>query len=322
MRVGTLTRAVLAAAVAIAVATPTPAHAQFGKLLKKAKNAVAGEDSTAAAGGAPAAGPLAPGSPKFDETVIELTPSVVDQMLRGMTAEVRAAQSNAAREEKLNADISAIEKEYDQLRAQHPNSESDAWHDTNNRIEQCISDEVQKRQEQNEGEAQARLMSDPAARQKMIELSQRVSAEMQRGDTVAAKKTMAQVQALTYPSAGADSAAAIEKCGKPVPKPAWMAREEELDERRSRIAEEIRKSSGAARDTALAVVAKGGGKQLTAIQYSMALERMIAWAALTGPGAKGNGKAHYSSTELDALKGRDAELRKLTGDLRALNVWR
>jgi hypothetical protein len=103
-----------------------------------------------------------------------------------------------------------------------------------------------------------------------------------------------------------------------------MVHEEELGDRRTRITEQLRANSGAARDTALAVVARGGGggAQLTAIQYSMALERMIAWAALTEPGAKGNGKAHYSGTELDALKERDADVRKLTGDLRALNVWR
>lgn len=325
MRPGTITRVVLAVAVATAMATPTAAHAQFGKLLKKAKEKVAGgNDSTAVASGTGAAvsGSLAPGSPKFDQTVVELTPAVVDQMLRGMTAEVRVAQANAAREEQLNAEIREIEKEVDQIHAQHPNSENDAWHDTNNRIAQCIDDELQKRQEENEGEIQARLMSDPAARQKMIELSQRAAVEAQRGDTAAANKTMAEVRALTYPSAGADSAAALKKCGKPVPKPEWMAREEELNERRSGINEEIRKGSGVARDAGLAEATKGGSKPLTEIQYSMALERMLAWAALTGPGAKGNGKAIYSGAELDALKARDAEVRKLTADLRALNVWR
>jgi hypothetical protein len=307
MRLSVITRAALAAAVATALAAPVPAHAQFGKLLKKAKETVAGgNDSTAAGGesGATALGALRPGSPKFDESVIELTPSVIDRMLRGMAAEARVTQASVARQKKIEADMAAVDKEVDQLDAQHPSTERDAWQEANSRIDQCISDELQKREEQNEGEIQARLMSDPAARQKMMELSQRMSAELQRGDSVAAKKTMAEVQAVTYPSLKADSAAAMKKCGTPAPKPAWMAREEQLRERRDQLGEELRKTGDAGRDTALVVVAQGGGgggARLTAVQYSMALERMIAWAAATAPGAKSSGKMNFSATELDAL---------------------
>lgn len=325
MRLSILTRVVVVAAVATAFATPAPAHAQFGKLLKKAKEKVTGGSDSAAVGGATgtaSSGSLTPGSPKFDATVIELTPSVVDQMLRGMAAEARVAQSSAARSEKLNADLAALEKEVEQLEAQHPSSERDAWQEANYKINECIGDELQKHEEQNEGEIQARLMSDPGARQKMMELTQRANAEAQRGDTLAAKKTMAEAQAILYPSAGADSAAAMKKCGKPSPKPAWMAHEDELNDRRSKITDAMRDNSSAARDTALYVAGQGGGgRQLTAIQYSMALERMIAWAAITGSG-KGNGKASYSRIELDALKARDADVRKATADLRAVNVWR
>jgi hypothetical protein len=159
----------------------------------------------------------------------------------------------------------------------------------------------------------------------MMELSQRAGVEMQRGDTLAAKKTMAEVQALTYPSLKADSAAAMKKCGTPAPKPAWMAREEQLRERREQLGEELRKTGTAGRDTALVVVARGGGgggTHLTAVQYSMALERMIAWAAATAPGAKGGTKMNFSANELDALKAKESEVRGATSDLRALQVWR
>ncbi|HET7551540.1 MAG TPA: hypothetical protein VFK04_09620 [Gemmatimonadaceae bacterium] len=329
MRLSIITRAVLAAAVAAALAAPVPAHAQFGKLLKKAKEKVAGgSDSAAAAAGgsgATSSGSLLAGSPKFDETVIELTPSVIDRMLGGMAAEARVKQASIARQKKIEADMAAVEKETDQLEAQHPSSERDAWQETTNKIDECISNDIAERQEQNEGQMQARLMSDPATRQKMMELSQKMSAEMQRGDSVAAKKTMAEVQALTYPSMKEDSAAAMKKCGKLAPKPAWMDREDQLRERRNQLGNELRDAGSAARDTALAVVAHGGGgggAQLTAVQYSMALERMIAWAAATAPGAKGSGKMNFSATELDALKAKESEVRSATAELRELNVWR
>ena len=343
MRLGMVTRVVLAAAVVSAMAAPVPAHAQFGKLLKKAKEKVAGDKDSSVATNSESAtatsGSLRFGAPKFDENMIELTPSVVDRMLRGMAAEVRVAQASGAKGTKLNADIAAVDKEYDQLQSQHPSSEQSAWQDANYTIEQCIGDELQKRQEQNEGGMQARLMSDPVARQKMMELSQRAGVEMERGDTLAAKKTMAELQALSYPSIKEDSAAARKKCGTPAPKPAWMAREEALNERQSQLADQLRKLDGAARDTALYVTAQGNGggvgtggaggggnAPLTAVQYSLALERMIGWAAATEPGSKSGASysrmAKYSATELDAMKAKEADVRKLTSELRGLNVWR
>jgi hypothetical protein len=319
--------------VAAALIAPAPAHAQFGKLLKKAKDKVAGEsDSAAAAKGG--GGALRAGAPKFDATVVELTPAVVDEMLRGMATEARLAQVNDARKAKLGAELEALEKEVDQLHAQHPSSESDAWQESNRRIDDCISDELQKREEANESSMQARVMGDPAMRQKMIELSQRASQETQAGDTVALHKTMAEIQKVTHPTAGADSAAALAKCGKPAPKPAWMVHDEELSARRTKIDDEIRAYDGAARDSALIVVrghggggaaaggAAGAGSALTAPQYSMALERMIAWAAATGPDARPNSRLSYSSVELDALKARDADVRRLTAEMRAHNVYR
>jgi hypothetical protein len=317
----------MAVAVAVAFAAPAPAHAQFGKLLKKAKaKVVGGADSAAAEGGAGnASGSMQPGAPKFDATVLQLDPSLVDRMVRGMTAEVRVARVSDAKQSKINGELDALQKESDQLDTQHPSSERDAWQDANSRIDECIGDELQKREEKNEGEIQARLLSDPAARQKMAEASQRANAAMQRGDSAAARKAMEEMQALTYPGLKEDSAAAIKKCGAPVPKPAWMVHDEELEARRSKLNDELRSIGDAARDTALQVVARGGGggaAPLTAVQYSMALERIIAWAAATAPDGKGFGKAAYSSVELDALKARDADLRKLTGELRELQIWR
>jgi hypothetical protein len=242
-----------------------------------------------------------------------------------MTAEVRVARVSEAKQSKINGELDELQKESDQLQQQHPSSESNAWQDTNNRIDECIGDELQKREEKNEGEIQARFLSDPAARQKIAEASQRAGAAMQRGDSAAARKAMAEMQALTYPGLKEDSAAAIKKCGALVPKPKWMVHDEELDARRSKLNDELRTIGDAARDTALYVVAQGGGAgtaPLTAVQYSMALERIIAWAAATAPEGRGFGKASYSSVELDALKARDADLRKLTGELRELQIWR
>ena len=343
MHLGIVTRAVLAAAVVSAMAVPVPAHAQFGKLLKKAKEKVTGDrDSSAATSGESAtasSGSLRFGAPKFDEHMIELTPSVVDRMLLGMAAEARVARTTVAKGAKLNADIEAMDKESDRLEAQHSSSEKGEWENANSAIEVCQSDEVEKLKDERQVEVQTRMMSDPAVRKKMVDLTEKMTAESERGDTLAARKTMVEMEKLTYPFAKEDSVTARKKCGAPAPKPAWMVRDEELTQRRSDAADQLRKLQGEARDTALHVVAQGHGggaggggaagganAPLTAVQYSLALERMIGWAAATEPGSKSGTSyarmAKYSATELDALKAREADVRKLTSELRGLNVWR
>lgn len=341
MRLIMFTRAVLAAAVVSAIAAPAPAHAQFGRMIKKAKEKVVGQKDSSATGadasaGAPA-GSSSFGAPKFDADVIELTPAVLDRVMHGMSVEVSMLKMNAVKGKKLSDDVEAANKEYDQLASQHPYADRMAWEESNRKISECISDAVEKLKEQRQGEAQARVMGDPAVRQKMMELSKKASAAAQSGDTVASKKIMGELEALVYPFAKEDSATARKQCGTPPAKPAWLVRQEALQERRSDLADQLRDLDGQARDTAIVVTGQGGGGtsggaggqsagQLTPKQYSLALERLVGWAAATEPGSKSGASytrmARYSPTELEAMKGKETELRALTTELREFNVWR
>ena len=354
MRLIVFTRAVLAAAVVSALAAPAPAHAQFGRLIKKAKDKVVGQKDSSAAGADAAddapAGSLHFGAPKFDADLIELTPAVLDRMMHGMSVEVSMLEKDAVKGKKLSDDVAAANKEYDQIASQHSDAERMAWEESSSKIDECIGDALQKLKEQHEGEAQARVMGDPAVRKKMIDLSQKASAAAQSGDTVASKKIMGEMEALMYPFAKEDSAAARKECGTPPAKPAWLVRQEELRERRSDLADELRDLDGQARDTAIVATgqggyaahgggagqgsaARGGGGggqgasgQLTAKQYSLALERLVGWATATKPGAKGSASyarmARYSPTEIEAMKARESELRKLADSLIGFHVYR
>ena len=330
MRVITFTRAVVAAAVVCVVAAPAPTHAQFGRLIKKAKDKVVTQKDSSTAmtgeGSDASSGSLSFGTPTFDADVIELTPAVLERVMHGMSVEVSMRKQNAVKAKSINDDIEATNREYDQLTSQHPDAERQAWEESNRKIDDCLSEALDKLQEQRQGEAQAKLMSDPSLSQKMVAISQKASAAAQSGDTVAAKKYMAEMQAVAYPFAREDSATATKQCGTPAAKPAWLVHQEELGERRSELADQLRGLEGQARDTA--IVATGGGaagQQLTSRQYSLALERLVSWANATAPGSKIGAsyarKARYSSTELEAIKAKESELRGLAGELAELHVW-
>jgi hypothetical protein len=330
MRSSIVTRVILAAAVVAAIAAPVPAHAQFGKLIKKAKEKVVGDkDSSAAAessGGA--SGPLQFRDAKFDADVIELTPEVLDRVMRGMSVEVAVLKRSAVSGKNLSDEVESANKEYDQIGKDHPDEERQAWEESNSRINACISEKVDAVSEQHRDEAQARILSDPALRQKMADITMKASDASQRGDTAAVRKYMAELDEVTNPAAKEDSAAARKQCGTPAPKPAWLVRQEELATQRSALADSLRNLEGRARDTAVVVVGQGGGGStghITRRQYSIALERLVGWAAATEPGSKSGRSyarlARYSSTELAAMQAKEAELRSVTSELRDFHVW-
>jgi len=339
MRLSIVTRAVLAAAVVAAIAAPVPAHAQFGKLLKKAKEKVVGDkDSSAAAeSSGRATGPLQFRNAKFDDDVIELTPAVLDRVMRGMSAEVAVLKRSAVSGKNLSDEVESANKEYDQIGKDHPDTEREAWESSNRKIEDCIDEKVGELNEQHQSDAPARFMSDPALRQKMADIVEKAGTASERGDTAASRKYMDELEAVSNPYAKEDSAAARKQCGTPAPKPAWLVRQEKLATQRSALADSLRNLEGRARDTAIVATGQGGGAahggggsqgasgQLTRKQYSIALERLVGWAAATEPGSKSGQSyarlARYSSTELEAMQAKEADLRAVTSELRDFHVW-
>ncbi len=330
MRLSIVTRALLAAAVVAAIAAPVPAHAQFGKLLKKAKEKVVGDKDSSAAAESPggASGPLQFRDAKFDADVIELTPAVLDNVMRGMSAEVAVLKRSAASGKNLSDEVESANKEYDQIGKDHPDEERQAWEESNSRINACISEKVDAVSEQHRDEAQARIMSDPALRQKMADIVGKAGAASERGDTAASRQYMEELEAVSNPYAKEDSATARKQCGTPAPKPAWLVRQEKLATQRSALADSLRNLEGRARDTAVVVVGRGGGGSaghITRRQYSLALERLVGWAAATEPGSKSGQSyarlARYSSTELAAMQAKEADLRSVTSVLRDFQVW-
>jgi hypothetical protein len=338
MRLSIVTRAILAAAVVVAIAAPVPAHAQFGKLLKKAKEKVVGDKDSSAAGESTgqSSGPLRFREAKFDADVIELTPAVLDRVMHAMSAEVAVLERDAASGKKLSDEVESANKEYDQITKEHPDEERQAWEESNRAINDCISGKVNELEEQHQADMPARVMGDRALAEKLADLTLKASEAQQRGDTAAARKYSAELEAVANPAAKEDSAAARKQCGTPAPKPAWLVRQEKLATQRSALADSLRNLEGRARDTAVVVVGRGGGSaggsggggsagRITRKQYSIALERLVGWAAATEPGSKSGPSyarlARYSSTELEAMQAKEAELRAVTSELRDFHVW-
>jgi hypothetical protein len=150
-------------------------------------------------------------------------------------------------------------------------------------------------------ELSARAMNDPAYRQKIMELTPKLAAAQQKGDTVELKRLMAQM-GVTEDDTKADTAAADAKCGKEPAKPAALVEMDKLDAQAEKLADDIRTME----ETAASTEQKESG--LTERQFMMARERIEAYLSAVKYKAKPGG---FSPTELDALGSRRADLEKV-----------
>jgi len=267
-------------------ATPDVAHAQFGGLIKRVKKIASLPSSDA---------------PHFDETVVELTPTQVDAVMRGLTASIKTVSGPngvAALTQRIKASVA----EEDAIKSAHPPMERDKYVNRTSSIMECRDNALGKLNDAHESQMAARMMSDPSFGKAYADEAENLRAAAQRHDTVAMAKAQSRMAVLTNPGARADTIAANKQCGTPPGRPAWMAQLDTLPIVRGQWQNQIRDLQ--VKGNAAGVLASG----LTKSQFGMAQERIQLYLGRSGAHAAQPG---FSETELTALEDKADELRSL-----------
>jgi hypothetical protein len=314
----------------LSAGTPPAAHAQFGKLLKKAKDKVSGESSPPSTTSGPRS--FDPGSPTFGGNVVELNTGTLDRVMRGMTAELAEMRRTHPARKALSDSLVALTKERNALLDAHGNDDDavTTWQDAHNDFENCMGEAIPRLTEGHRAELQQRVMS-REVQQQQATLAHQLMAAVQANDTVTAHKVQAQMMALMNPWAAKDSAAAIKQCGGEPKEPAWHARTELLARAINATSEQLRAAGDALTQAALAATAADGQGPLTASQYSLALERIQSYLEVTSAQSLGPAEPslfrlaswheapvigpQFSPAERRALEARAAELQRLFNEM-------
>lgn len=229
---------------------------------------------------------------QFDDVMLELTNARLDLLLAGVHA---ADKTNAQRKPLLEKREKMLEEE-----AAFVEKYNDAIQDAQQKHDatvQCVDDEL-RATENERGEAiQKQAMSDPAVRQKYMDMVQRMAMAQAKGDTAAYSKMLNEMTALTAPTR-ADSLAAFKKCGPVPPVHPMAAKLESMRQQSGAIDAQLRSLDGQGMSQTL------GASGMTAPQYGMARERVERYLQQTRSGSQPTG---FSSSELGALAShRDA----------------
>jgi hypothetical protein len=298
--------------IAIVAAIGFPVHAasaQLGGLVKKARDKVVENQvekqidkrtGTASDPGAP---------PKFDEVTVELTSDRLAQMIRGLSAGRAVLDGTSG-----SPGRATLVARRDEAANKSGNLASDnakllnAYTEKRDVSERCHNDAMRASQEkrhaaaeQRNKELQAKAMSDPAYREKVIALTQKMGEAQARGDTVALKKLAAEF-GLTPDDAKPDTIAADKACGPLPSKPAVLVQMEQLDAQVRALSEQIRQLE----EKSSATEIKESG--LTERQFFMARERVEAYLSAVKYKSQPRG---FSASELEALGAQRASLEKV-----------
>lgn len=279
-----------AAAAGLAIATPTVAQAQFGGLMKKVKEKVAPQAAKTS------------DAPHFDAVTVELTPTQLDGVIRGIKASVDALNgTNGNSVVALMQRDKAAVAEIDSLEDAHP-GERERYTNSTAMIDQCRSDVFDKLHEQQTSQMQAKMMSDPAFRVKYMKSVQVLQAAAARHDTAAIRVEQERMNNAFMPGTHADTVAANKKCGVVPTPPAFIAREKKLNADRDRFAQQIRDLQEKADTVA------GLGSNMTRPQFATARERIELYLSRANNSSAQRG---FNAQELTALRARESELRSL-----------
>lgn len=289
MRYPTPSLTVLVAAT-LALATPTVAQAQFGGLLKKVEAKVAHQPANSG------------DAPHFDAVTVELTPTQLDGVIRGIKASVNAlngtnGNSAVALAQRVRADIAEV----DSLERMHP-GEREQYENSTRMVNSCRSDVFDKLQEQKTLQMDAKVMADPSFRAKYVQGAQEMQAAAARGDTSAVRVIQARMMNTLMPVTHADTAAANKQCGVAPAPPGFIAREKTLNNERDKWEQQIRDLQVKA-DT---IAVQGSG--LTRPQFATARERI---QLFLGRAKVASAQRGFSAQELTALREKETELRDL-----------
>jgi hypothetical protein len=266
-------RPAFALALALAALTATPAAAQFK--LPKVKSPVAA--TAARAAGVPVAAASGPrtGDVAFDSQVLEITPGVVDRLVKGLAAE----QQVAARVEAQ--DLEAIDRENEAAKAAH-RRDRDAWEKKYKEWKRCTEGVGQR--------MQAAMGPAPTeADQKQLEaVAARTQAAKERGDMAEVMRLVDSLSKATMPMAqrsmevsAAGNAEARTKCGDEPKEPPYPKLKQPLDYRSVREAGQ--QAAG-----------------MTDVQYSIVRERVVPFVV----DQRAYGRMVYTEGEIETLKAK------------------
>ena len=278
---------------------PATAAAQFGNLTKKAKEKAAAE-AAKAAGIKPAE---SSGKPKFDNTILELTPPVVNQAIAGLKVRANTKDANGRSSAELRRRADELYKEAEELNRDR----SDERFEYNNKAgnaRSCRDDHMREAKDKAMQAAQQKMMSGQNLNMTFMNEFGRLSGEMGQavaaGDTAKARQLDAELYKLLGYDIKAEKAKAEAACGMPK-MPAWMARADSVGEESTKLYNQAR----ALEEKSNAEAVKASG--MTSEQFMMAIERLTAY--LQTP----HGQYLFTQTEDQAIKTRLAEIKPLVG---------
>lgn len=268
---------------------PRSAPAQIGGLIKK-KIASATQEQVSKA---------TDDNVTFDDITLELTPERLGKVIAGKQAGKAIANGpNGA--SALRDKQQAVEAQVDQLRDKN-SKVLDAWDNRWNAIRSCRDSAfsaIGERIGQSMGMA---MLADPAAIQRMADISTAVQDAMAKNDTAQVRKLTEQLLGVTAPK-HADSLVVDAKCGTTKDAPPVTAQITSLRAQIGQLANQVRSAEVAA---SKAELEKSG---LNDKQLAAACERIDYYVSRNG--AKGR-PAGYTAVERDALKERESDLKRL-----------
>lgn len=292
--------------VALSFTLALPASAQFGSLGRKAK-----EKAQQAISGQPAAG-----TPKFDNTILELNERVMNQVLAGLRVRANTKDASGRNAGQLRTRAGEMDEERNRL---NQDRENDRF-EFNNKLGEannCMQDVLNNLGQQHANALQRKIMGMTGANlqgqqsadykfmQEYTRLGQEQAAAMAAGDTLKFKKLQAEYNKLLGVDPKADSAKARAQCNPPAPPP-WMARADMLADSSVKlyaVARDLEQKSNEA-----AIRASG----LTAEQFMMAVERLDGYMGSSYGGAR-NDQYVYTAVERKAMEAHRAELQSIGG---------
>ncbi len=286
------TRSTVIAGLALILAVTPSAEGQFGKLTKKAQDAITKDTTRRCA-------------PKFDSVVVELKQDVLTRVVAGMRAARQLTGSDGVAPEEL---IRRSAKASDQRNALMEGRDGDLrrYQESTNTHASCMNEALERVKEERDAEMQRRMMAPGGPDVQLIQDIQRLSMQYQErtaaGDTAGARKAHEELLKRLGADPKADSAKAVTTCGRAPAKPAWLTQSDSLNEESNRLLQAARELEQR-RDT---VGAQGAG--LGGQQFAVAEERVEAYVLSDGkPGTLWC----YTDAERTALDARMSELKDL-----------
>ncbi len=204
---------------------------------------------------------------EFTDVLLELTDERLDKILAGVHAAEATNKEHAvlvARKQRLlQEEADLLDKYGEAINA------AQLKHDA---AETCFEEELHERANKRSDEIGKRAMSDPALRQKYIEMGQRMGMAHATGDSVALSKVQAEMLSLLAPTRE-DSLAASKKCGPVPPLHPQAARLGGVREESGSIDASLRENEDQGNKL------MSGGSGLTQEQFGMARERIEMYLA-------------------------------------------